>query len=467
MKVKLFILVLLVLAACGRSDHRETAQRMHELTDQASSLIENAQTDSAIVMLLNANDALSGCDDSEAKYNMYATLARAYEEKNLSDQQQLWQQRMFTEAQQMNDSAKMATACFQIATTMMVQQSFANAAAEAHKAYSFVQNDSLQQKARTLLLLCQIKIQEEQTDSARYFLQQAEECYSPIKDTDLYRMSHAYVLAGNGDSDLIPYLENNIPQSGKYTKAELLRLLMFTHASEKNWQDAYADAQQLLSLTETIAEEECTETMERLHRIQHEQQMELMKERRQKDQLRSRIAICLVVIVSLALLLATAGFALCYRKKARIAHERELNAMQLAEEAQTNEEAMRNENIQLQRLYYEHLYAIILPIINARRNKSGHINLEESSWKLIEENTDMVLPGFTSRLRRNHPGLTTEDVRFCCLIMMRVPGAVMADIYGIAATSVAMRKQRMKKKLDEQLHEQTLEDYLNKYMIQA
>ena len=139
--------------------------------------------------------------------------------------------------------------------------------------------------------------------------------------------------------------------------------------------------------------------------------------------------------------------------------------MRLSEAAQVNENLVREENIKLQRLYYEHLYAIILPILNTHRGKSGHINLEESSWELIEKNTDMVLPGFTSRLRKQHPTLTTEDVRFCCLLMMRVPNALLADVYGIAPASVAVRKQRMKKKLDSDIQNQTIEDYLNQYMI--
>ena len=163
-------------------------------------------------------------------------------------------------------------------------------------------------------------------------------------------------------------------------------------------------------------------------------------------------------------MLAAAVAGLFYRHKARIAHARELEAMRLSEVAQANENLVREENIKLQRLYYEHLYAIILPILNAHRGKSGHINLEESSWELIEKNTDMVLPGFTSRLRRQHPTLTIEDVRFCCLLMMRVPNALLADVYGIAPSSVAVRKQRMKKKLDNDIENQTIENYLNQYI---
>ena len=101
----------------------------------------------------------------------------------------------------------------------------------------------------------------------------------------------------------------------------------------------------------------------------------------------------------------------------------------------------------------------------SNRGKSGHINLEESSWELIERNTDMVLPGFSARLRRRHPGLTTEDVRFCCLVMMRVPNVLLADVYGIAPSSVAVRKQRMKKKLESEVENQTIENYLNQYVL--
>ena len=138
--------------------------------------------------------------------------------------------------------------------------------------------------------------------------------------------------------------------------------------------------------------------------------------------------------------------------------------MMLAEQVQEGAELVKEENIQLQKRYYEHLYAIILPILNARRNKSGHIDLEEASWALIERNTDMVLPGFTTKLRRQHDSLTEEDIRFCCLIVMRVPNAILADVYGIAPTSVAMRKQRMKRKLNDIIENQTLENYLNQYV---
>jgi len=235
---------------------------------------------------------------------------------------------------------------------------------------------------------------------------------------------------------------------------------MFQRADAKQWEKAYNAANYLIQLNDSISREETSANVARICALQHEQQMEHLKVEREMDRTRW----LLITSIVIGLLLVACLIVLFYRKKLRIAHANELEAMKISEMAQLNEDAMRDENIKLHRLYYEHLYAIILPILNANRSKSGHINLEEESWILIEQNTDMVIPRFTFRLRKNHPTLTTEDIRFCCLLMMRVPNAVLADIYGIAPSSVAMRKQRMKRKLDSDVQDQSIESYLNQYL---
>jgi DNA-binding CsgD family transcriptional regulator len=49
--------------------------------------------------------------------------------------------------------------------------------------------------------------------------------------------------------------------------------------------------------------------------------------------------------------------------------------------------------------------------------------------------------------------------------MMRVPNALLADVYSISPSSVSVRKQRMKKKLDSDVQNQTIENYLNQYIL--
>ena len=172
--------------------------------------------------------------------------------------------------------------------------------------------------------------------------------------------------------------------------------------------------------------------------------------------------------MGLSFLLAVAVgilIAMMQRRRLQRAREAEEEARRMAEEALSRETEVKAMNEDLQRRYYEHLYAIILPILNAQRTKNGHIDLNEEDWALIEENTNMVLPNFTDQLRRSCPSLTDEDVRFCCLVMMKVPNPVIGNIFGISPSSVSMRKQRTKKKMDDEMAMETLEACLSKYTV--
>ena len=425
------------------------------------------EEDAALVTLLDELDKCRATGDREQCYKLYSQISAEYEKKNLTELQKHYQQKMISEAKAISKNNKkhgqtlIAEALQQLATAYMVEGQLDSALIEGQEAYRLAPRDTLDFRAQTLLLLAQIHLMAENGDSVQYYIREAERIYPKVAQTDLYRVTHVYGLdMQNRQKDLMTVLPTYISECGIHGQAELTRLLMYHHQAANQWRDAYDDAISLMEITDSIARGETSENMARIHALQHERQMEFQRAERAAE----RARLYVIIIAVLLLLLAAAVAGLFFRHKAQIAHARELEAMRLSEVAQANENLVREENIKLQRLYYEHLYAIILPILNAHRGKSGHINLEESSWELIEKNTDMVLPGFTSRLRRQHPTLTTEDVRFCCLLMMRVPNALLADVYGIAPSSVAVRKQRMKKKLDSDIENQTIENYLNQYI---
>ena len=426
------------------------------------------EEDVELTTLLDELDECTQSGDREKCFRLYAQISAEYEKKNLTDLQKLYQQKMLDEAEailkkdKVRGSVLEAEALQRLATTYMVEGKVDSALHDAHHAYQVAPLDTLDFRAQTLLLLAQIHLMNEDGDSVLHYTDEATRICPRIAETDLYHITHAYGLSLQGRYDeMMELLPDYISQSSIYSQAELMRLLMYRHEDTRQWKDAYDCAVSLMDMTDSIARGETSENMVRIHALQHERQMEHQRAEREAE----RARLFVVIIVTLLLLLIASVAGLSYRRKARIAHAKELEAMRLSEASQACEKEIREENIKLQKLYYEHLYAIILPILNARRGKSGHIDLEESSWSLIESNTDMVLPGFTSRLRRQHPTLTTEDIRFCCLIMMRVPNAVLADIYGIAPSSVAVRKQRMKKKLDDDVQDQTIENYLNQYMV--
>lgn len=420
-----------------------------------------AEEDAKLVTLLNELDECNLSGDREKCFRLFAQIAAEYEKKNLTDLQKRYQQKMLHEAEAIQENDKergctlKAEAMQQLATTYMVEGKMDSALTDAHLAYQLAPKDTLDFRAQTLLLIAQIHLMNDDGDSVLHYTKESAQIYPKVADTDLYRITHAYGLNQQGRYDeMLELLPDYIIQSGIYSQAELTRLLMHHHEEKQQWQNAYDCAVNLMGINDSIAKGEASENMARIHALQHERQME-----------HQRAKLYVVIIVTLLLLLVASVAGLFYRRKARIARAKELEAMRLSEVAQANENEVREENIKLQKLYYEHLYAIILPILNAHRGKSGHINLEEESWELIEKNTDMVLPGFTSRLRKQHSALTSEDIRFCCMIMMRVPNALLADVYGIAPSSVAIRKQRMKKKLDSDVQNQTIENYLNQYII--
>lgn len=401
-------------------------------------------------------------DPAKDKFELYARMSEKYEEKNLTEQQQEVQSLMLEEALADGDSARIAESYQRRGAASMVGGDNEQAIEAFQMACQYAPSDSTSFLSQSLLMLCQIYMQVEQHDSSDYYLKAAAEVCPDIRDTDLFRLSNAFVLSNIGTpQQVLDTIAQYLPMSELYTQAELYRLQAEQYEGMSDWRNAYLSAQNLQMLTDSIRDVEASESMAQIHTLHHESMMEQARNKMLSQRLRYGSIIAVTVVA----LLVACLLSLLFHRRAKVSHQKELEAMQLAEAAQADAEQYRAENVQMHKLYYEHLYAILLPILNACRTKTGKINLEETEWNLIEQNTDSVIPGFSKKLIRNHPSLTKDDIRFCCLIMMRVPNAVMADIYGIAPSSVSVRKQRMKNKLENDMQEQTLENYLNQYML--
>ena len=465
------ILFTLIFAAigCGRNgqgmpqDGDSTVMVRH-LYDTAMLLYEGHDEDSALAVMLIAADLVPGCHDQEACYRLYQALAKAYERKNLFDLQEGSLLHQLDVARTMGDAGKTATTLFALGVSRYAQEDDEQALLYLEKAYWKCPADSAKLRAKSQLMRCQVFLQTEETDSVVAALQRAHTDFPPIVQEEIFHLSEAYMLniagrASEAEGKIRQYLETD----SIHARIELLGLLMNIHEQQGKPKAALDDAKRLMVLNDSVAQREASASTANIHRLQHEEQMKLAaaKEQMFKERGRARMwsLLALLTIVVSASVVAIVAF----RRKVVAARQAELEALRLAEDAQSSEAETRALNEDLQKRYYEHLYAILLPILNAKRKSNGHIDLNERSWQLIEENTDLVLPRFTRQLRMNHPSLSDEDVRFCCLVAMKVPNAVIANIYGIASSSVAMRKQRMKRKLDESIVNEPLETYLSHY----
>lgn len=471
MKYLSVLIFVLVLVSCGKSttessgdsDAIAVVQRCYE---QGKALFNDDEADSAMAVLLIAADNVDYCPDRQLRMQYHGLMADIYEQKNLFELQErsLWKK--LDAAKSLGNLFQMADTHFALGVSSYTQDKQTEAKQHLRQAYELAASDSAEFRARCMLMLGQVFLQTEENDSVKLVLEKAQRDWPEIAHDELYHLTEVYMLSNGGEKLLAEdKIHEYLQKDTDYSRVELLRLAMEIHEGNQQAAQALQDARQLIDLTDSLSEQEASQSTAKIHQLRHEEKMKLAAAEQQtlKAAARSRLYLMLAL---LTFVVAAATVAiLLYRRRTIAARQAEIEALRLAETAQSNEAEVMAQNEELQRRYYEHLYAILLPILNAKRTSSGHIDLNEKSWRLIEENTELVLPDFVRKLRRNHPSLTDEDIRFCCLVVMRVPNPVIANIYAIASSSVAMRKQRMKKKLDESLENMTLENYLNQYSI--
>ena len=78
-------------------------------------------------------------------------------------------------------------------------------------------------------------------------------------------------------------------------------------------------------------------------------------------------------------------------------------------------------------------------------------SFKEYQWEELKEKTDALFDGYTERLLKKVPTLTTHDIHICCLIKLSFSNTAMADILGISPTSVSRQKQRLKERIVQQV----------------
>ena len=470
MKYLQIIVFTILLSSCGKSntgaDDGNHTVIVRSCYEDGRTLFDEEETDSAMAVLLVVADNVDQCSDQQLRMNFHGLMAEIYEQKNLFELQErsLWKK--LDAAKGLGNLFEMAETHFALGVSSYSQDKQTEAKQHLRQAYELAVPDSGEFRARCMLMLGQVFLQTEEDDSIKQILEKAQKDWPNITHDELYHLTEVYMLSNLGESQAAEVkLHEYLQTDTDYARVELLRLLMDIHKKNQQSAKALDDAKQLIDLSDSLSEQEASQSTAKIHQLRHEEKMKLAAAEQQalKATARSRQYLMLAL---LTFVVAAATIAvIILRKRTKEARQAEIEALRLAEAAQSNEAEVMAQNEELQRRYYEHLYAILLPILNAKRTSSGHIDLNEKSWRLIEENTELVLPDFARKLRRNHPSLTDEDVRFCCLVAMRVPNPVIANIYAIASSSVAMRKQRMKKKLDESLENMTLENYLNKYSL--
>ena len=111
--------------------------------------------------------------------------------------------------------------------------------------------------------------------------------------------------------------------------------------------------------------------------------------------------------------------------------------------------------------YYKRLNALTVPILMKSQNSQGAMHLKKEEWDIILQNTDACFNDFTLRLKKAYPQLTSEEVRFACLLKMEFSLTLLSEVYHIAKGSISRKKMRLKEKM--QIEDMTLDDFIKHF----
>lgn len=145
----------------------------------------------------------------------------------------------------------------------------------------------------------------------------------------------------------------------------------------------------------------------------------------------------------------------------------------LENERLKNEVEKRNRELLAKALYISNRNHIILDLIQSLENStnkntsSGEEELiarlkdlvkTEEEWNFFVKHFEEVNQGFLIRLRKQHPILNSNDIRFISYVYMNLTTKEIASILCITPEAGRKRKERICKKID--LKEQSLYDYI-------
>lgn len=163
------------------------------------------------------------------------------------------------------------------------------------------------------------------------------------------------------------------------------------------------------------------------------------------------------VLLCAALLLLGAWIAM------RIWHRTKLR--QLAQ--QRHIVAQKNELVEMRRKE-EHLRTTFFCQLNSRfislvkqGGDTKKCRMSDAEWQTIFNHADAVFDNFTVRLRQQFPALNEEDIRYCCMVRMRLSQAEIAGVVCLEKDSVKKRLKRIRTEKLASAKGTTLEEILS------
>lgn len=135
------------------------------------------------------------------------------------------------------------------------------------------------------------------------------------------------------------------------------------------------------------------------------------------------------------------------RNRARREREQHLLREQFARKQHKMELAQKSDQLAMMRRLVMEKYDFHKRIEECEKN-GRHITLTPEDWKEIYSFLNATGDGFLQRLKKFYPNLREQDYQFCMLVRLGFSIKSMANIYGIAETSLKQKLTAYKVRLD-------------------
>ena len=135
------------------------------------------------------------------------------------------------------------------------------------------------------------------------------------------------------------------------------------------------------------------------------------------------------------------------KRKLEVERERHLLQEQFAREQHERELAYKNNQISLMRKVILERY-LFRNNIEKQKKCGKHITITDEDWEEITAFLNATSDNFVNRLKESYSNLREKDYQFCMLVRLGFPNKDLANIYGIAETSIKQKMIDYKERLN-------------------
>ncbi|WP_294585734.1 hypothetical protein [uncultured Bacteroides sp.] len=265
---------------------------------------------------------------------------------------------------------------------------------------------------------------------------------------------HIYMNMHQCDSSRYYYIKSK-ESSDLYTKAASYRGLYNIERTLGDYKKSIFYNEQYLLYRDSIEKKLHTDAVVKMQNIYQYEKMEDKNHLLQIAKIQAESNLYKLYIFSISFLVLLVILYSSFKiKKERKIHQQEsiiaenMNQLQLCEMEQMKKEREimkhKQEELMLREDFYKKMVSYSVPNLN-KHQCDERIKLSELDWDKIINNVDIAFNGFSKRLCREYPKLTSDDVRLCALLKMNLSVSELALIYCVEKVSIYKKKERIKK----------------------